>query len=710
MEILTAVEVGKKLNIPISLLYYLMNTGKISLPDKKSSCTIWTTQLVSKLQNLIEQKYLPKEQKSNLDYKTTAINNRRYLGNKYRLLPFIEKVISNNCDGINSVADIFAGTGVVSFLFKDRNIITNDIMYSNYICHLAWFGSERILKEKIINIIKNYNNLEIKKDNYMSKNFVNTYFSLEVCRKIGYIREDIEKLYKNGELNSRERAILITSLLYAMDRIANTCGHYDAYRKNGDLNKKLELFVPAVSNNLNNNKCFNMDANVLVKNIEADLIYIDPPYNSRQYCDLYHLVENIARWNKPKINGVAKKMKRDNLKSDYCTQKAPKVFEDLISNINAKYILLSYNNMANKGNARSNAKISDSDIIKVLTKKGKVKTFSQKYKSFTTGKSDINENEERLFLCICETPEYGKPLIQSPLNYMGGKFQLLSQILPYFPKEVEAFVDLFCGGANVGINVSYGKVILNDNKHYIPYLFRTFKNLDKDILFNIIYKIIDKYELSLSSKYGYEKYDSNSTDGLSVYNKDKFLKMKRDFNNYKSKDYYYYVLLYVLIVYSFNNQIRFNSKEEFNLPVGKRDFNAQMVNKLNFFVDRLKDNRFVFTNYDFRKFDVSSLTKNSFVYCDPPYLITCASYNEQDGWTEKEEKELLKFLDFIDAKGVKFALSNVLRNKGKENSILIGWINKRTYRVIRLNKSYANSNYHTKDKTGNSEEVLIVNY
>jgi adenine-specific DNA-methyltransferase len=688
-----------------------MNTGQLNFPDKKSNHAIWTPQLVSKLKNIIEQKNLPKEQEPVLPYKTTDINNRRYLGNKYKLLPFIQKVINDNCNSIDSVADIFAGTGAVSTLFKDRQIITNDMMYSNFICHLAWFSSENIEQEKIIEFIKRYNNLKVKKDNYMSKNFANTYFSLDVCRKIGHIREDIEKSYKKNKLNSRERAVLITSLLYAMDKIANTCGHYDAYMQNGDLSKELELSVPKVSNNLNDdNKCFNTDANDLVKDIKADLVYIDPPYNSRQYCDLYHLVENVARWDKPKVDGVAKKMDRDNLKSDYCTQKAPKAFEDLISNIGAKYILMSYNNMANKGNSRSNAKISDVDIMRVLTKKGKVKTFSQKYKSFMAGKSDITENEERLFLCVCETPEDGKPLIQSPLNYTGGKYQLLPQILPYFPKKADTFVDLFCGGGDVGVNVNYNKVILNDSEDYITYLFSTFKNLDKEVLFDMIYEIIDKYGLSLSGKYGYEKYNANSANGLGAYNKDKFLKMRRDFNSYKSKDYYYYVLLYVLIVYSFNNQIRFNSKGEFNLPVGKRDFNAQMVKKLNSFVDRLKDNKFIFTNNDFKKFDISSLTKDSFVYCDPPYLITCASYNEKDGWTEKEEKGLLKFLDFVDAKGIKFALSNVLRSKGKENSILIEWVNQRTYKIINLNKSYANSNYHTKDKTGNSEEVLIVNY
>lgn len=203
-------------------------------------------------------------------------------------------------------------------------------------------------------------------------------------------------------LNSRERALLITSLLYGMDKISNTCGHYDAYRQGAVFDKHLELPVPQPDKNLNeNNVCCNMDTDELVTNIEADLVYINPPYNSRQYCDVYHLLENVARWDKPEVFGVARKMDRTSLKSDYCTQKATAAFEKLIDSIHAKYIILSYNSMAEKGNDRSNAKINDDDIMRILEKKGTVKVFVENYKAFSTGKSDIKENQERLFLCTC---------------------------------------------------------------------------------------------------------------------------------------------------------------------------------------------------------------------------------------------------------------------------------------------------------------------
>lgn len=334
--------------------------------------------------------------------KTTLINNRRYLGNKYRLLPFITQVVNDYCKDVNIVADLFAGTGAVSSAFQDRQIITNDILYSNYISNLAWFSPADYDEAKITHIIEEYNAHRVSADNYMSRNFADTFFSKEDCRKIGYIREDIESQYRRLALNDRERALLITSLLYAVDKIAKTCGHYDAYRKGVEYDQHLELAIPLASHDNNpNNQCFNQDINLLAPNVHADLVYLDPPYNSRQYCDAYHVLENVARWQQPKVYGVARKMDRANLKSAYCTKDATAAFEDLIANIHARYILLSYNNMENKGNDRSNAKLADEDIMRILAAKGQVQVFEENYKAFTTGKSDIQGNAERLFLCTC---------------------------------------------------------------------------------------------------------------------------------------------------------------------------------------------------------------------------------------------------------------------------------------------------------------------
>jgi len=707
----SATEMARRLDISRSYLYYLKNSGAVDIGNSDNGKIIWDDEAYKKLFEHIKNNRIPKtEEVIKCEYKTTKINNRRYLGNKYKLLPFITGVVNDECKNINTIADIFAGTGAVASAFIDKKIITNDIMYSNYICHVAWFSNEAYSEEKIIELITSYNSLSISEDNYMSINFANTYFDIEDCRKIGFIREDIEIRYKDGRINNRERALLLTSLLYAMDKIANTCGHYDAYRKGVEFDRHLELYVPEPEHNLNeNNMCFNLDTNELVSDIEADLVYIDPPYNSRQYCDAYHLLENIARWEKPEVFGVAKKMDRTALKSDYCTHKATKAFEKLISSIHAKYILLSYNNMAEKGNDRSNAKISDEDIMRILKQKGKVKVFSENYKAFTTGKSDIKENQERLFLCECFEDE--KEVVPSALNYTGGKYKLLPQILPYFPKDADKVVDLFCGGCNVGININCKRVRFNDSNEHLIGLLNTFKRLPKEQIFDFIFETIGKYNLSKVSEFGYEHYNCESTKGLGEYNKIGFNKLRSDFNSRAEKDDIYYLMLYVLIVYSFNNQIRFNQKGDFNLPVGKRDFNSKMQSKLENFLDRIKSGDYTFINSDFRMINLNDYSDKSFFYVDPPYLITCATYNEQEGWTESDESELLRYLEELDSRGIRFALSNVLESKGKKNTILSEWIKRhKKFKAIPLNYDYSNSNYHTKQRDSITKEVLVINY
>ncbi len=333
---------------------------------------------------------------------TFNIFSRRYLGNKTKLTPFILNVVKENCGSIKSVADIFAGTGSVANAFIDKTIIANDILQSNYISNYAWFSPQDFSANKLQVIIADFNAYDKIQSNYMSENFADTYFSKKVCSKIGFIREGIENKFNNAEINKKERAILITSLLYAMDKIATTCGHYDAFRKGAKQADNIQLLMPLISKSVSrDNLCFNKNANELVREISADLFYIDPPYNSRQYSDAYHLLENVATWQKPKVYGVAKKMDRGSIKSDYCGNKADRAFADLIENINAKYILFSYNNTAQKANNRSNAKISDDCIMETLSKKGKVMVFSQDYKAFSAGKSAIKDNAERLFLCKC---------------------------------------------------------------------------------------------------------------------------------------------------------------------------------------------------------------------------------------------------------------------------------------------------------------------
>lgn len=385
----------KKANISANIISRLRRNEYVSLETVENICAIFNCQA-----NDILNFYFTAGQTDSETFSVRAeIQNRRYLGNKFKLRDFIKGVVRKNCLEVETVADIFSGTGAVASAFAEKNIVTNDLLYSNYLCNMAWFGSENVRLNFLSSLIEEYNQHKNFEENYMTENFSDTYFSKIDCSKIGFIREDIEKKFLSGIVTERERAILIASLIYAMDKIANTCGHYDAWRRGIIFEKHLNLPVLNVPTKNKNNRCFNENANELVRHIKADLIYIDPPYNSRQYSDTYHLLENVARWEKPPVYGVALKPDRKNLKSDYCTLKAVDAFEDLIKNCKAKYILFSYNNMAQKGNERSNARIPDEDIFRILNAKGKVEVFSKKYKAFTAGKSNIRGNEERLFLC-----------------------------------------------------------------------------------------------------------------------------------------------------------------------------------------------------------------------------------------------------------------------------------------------------------------------
>ena len=300
-------------------------------------------------------------------------------------------------------------------------------------------------------------------------------------------------------------------------------------------------------------------------------------------------------------------------------------------------------------------------------------------------------------------------LVKSPLNYIGGKYKLLKQILPLFPDNIDTMVDLFCGGCNVGVNVNANRIIAIDKLDVLINLMKIFKELNTHHIINEIEDNIRKFNLSNTLEYGYEYYNTNSADGLAKVNKSNFLKLRNYINHMTNKESAEYnISLYTLIIFSFNNQIRFNSKGEFNIPVGKRDFNKKIRNNLIDFIERLQSIDITFVCENFINYDYSRLDKDDFVYADPPYLITCATYNEQNSWTETDEINLLNLLGSLNNKGIRFALSNVLESKGKSNDILKEWSKK--YNVHYLNYNYNNSNYQIKDKTNNSIEVLITNY
>jgi adenine-specific DNA-methyltransferase len=334
-----------------------------------------------------------------------SIQNRRYIGNKTALLPFIDKAIKKYYkyyDSQFSIADIFAGTGSVAnyYFVRNKEVLVNDTLKSNYYPYVTWISNLEYNESKISDFIKSFNAVRFEniEDNYFSQIYGGKYFSNDVAKKVGLIRDQIE-LSKN-DLSLREYAILITSLLYASDKNANTVGHYEHYLKNNKPHSEFTLSLPKITSSEVSSIISNEDANILVKKISPDIVYIDPPYNSRQYINFYHVLENLARWDKPtEFEGKSMKFKRDKLKSDYSKAKAPQVFKDLISHLKCKLIVMSYNNTYGALSSASNNKISEEFIIETLSTKGIIHIEESNYRYFNSGKTNFVNHKEKLYIC-----------------------------------------------------------------------------------------------------------------------------------------------------------------------------------------------------------------------------------------------------------------------------------------------------------------------
>lgn len=280
--------------------------------------------------------------------------------------------------------------------------------------------------------------------------------------------------------------------------------------------------------------------------------------------------------------------------------------------------------------------------------------------------------------------------VKSPFNYIGGKYKLLNQIIPLFPNEIITFYDVFGGGGSVSLNVTSKHVYYNDIVPYVGEVLGWLKDNTYEECIKQIENVISNYALSKTNREGFERLRNDYNDGL------------------KSCE-----MFYTLVCYSFNNQYRFNNNHEYNSSFGKRCFSETTKKKIEKCIERLNEIDIVFDNKDYLDIDFQDATEDDLVYFDAPYLITCGNYNDGKrgfkGWTQEDDIKLMKLCDDLNERGVKFALSNVLENKGKTNEILKEWSKK--YTVHHLNNTYGNCNYHAKDRSSNTtDEVLITNY
>lgn len=651
----------------------------------------------------------------------------RYIGSKQNLLLEIADIIEKNIQGKPSpktFLDLFGGTNSVGVFFKDQyTVFSNDLLFFSFVNAKAVIennGSLGFKKLKKIGIQSPIDYLQEHAQEYLSKNIIGyyernytptgdvMYLSVENGKRIDFIRDQIDLWRTNELLSDPEYYYLISVLIEAIPFVSNITGVYGAFLKHWDKRalKSLELKPLVIKDNQKPNKAHNQDANQLIKEISVDIAYIDTPYNSRQYASNYHLLENVARNNKPELRGKTKIFEWSNLKSDYASKiNAKKAMSELIQDIDATHIILSYNNEGIITEDELIALIQEHtipntiDVVRIPYRKYQSKITSKnldlyelliyaqkKPTMITPPKKAPQKQNVAVTSWSCETQKY----IKSPLNYIGGKYKLLKQIIPLFPSKIETFIDLFSGGANVGINVDAKKIIFNDMNKLINEMFRYFADRSPDLLVDQIKARIKEY-------------------GLSKDNQEAYITFRKQYNaNPNPLD------LYVLVSYSYNFQFRFNNALEFNNPFGRDRscFSQNMENNLRLFVNRLHQIDAQFSDQYFTDIDTTKLTSNDFVYLDPPYLITTGNYNDGNrgfkNWNETQEIELYNLLDRLTQQGVRFALSNVVTHKGKENKILQEYIARSKVHVHYLDFNYNNSSHNSKG-TG-SCEVLVTNY
>ena len=654
------------------------------------------------------------------------VQNVRYIGGKSQLLSDIEQVISENTYGNESVfCDIFSGTGSVARYFKPKyEMHSNDLLHFSYVMQKATVENnhkpqfESLSKIGICDPIKFLEESKIDSTKldvgafFITQNYSPSdkcdrmYVSNNNALRIDFIRNTIEQWKERNLIDELEYYYLLAALIEGVPYVSNITGTYGAYLKKWDKRalKEFEMSRLDVFDNGQRNKSYNMDANKLIRELDGDILYLDPPYNSRQYAPNYHLLETISKYDNPQIKGVTGMRPYETEKSAFCNKnEVLDVFEDLIDKAKFSNIILSYS---------TQGLMTSAQIEKVFKKHGIENSYKRYDIPYRKYKSKIVKEDgglqEYLFyvrktiarplrFSLAEPkqpyqiafPSVKKTkYLKSPLNYIGGKYKLLPQILPLFPKNISTFVDLFAGGCNVGINVEANQVICNDINSKIIDMYKAFQTLGIQDIINQIESSIDIFALSKENEEGFIRF--------------------RDYYNKTQNP----IDLYTLSCYSFNYQFRFNNNLQYNNPFGRNrsQFSENMRNNLLVFLEHIKKRNIVFTSQDFIEINLSDFTYEDMVYCDPPYLITTGSYNDGNrgfkDWKEKQETDLYNLLDELHRNDVRFALSNVLVHKGVRNEILFEW--SKRYVMTVLNFDYSNSSYNT--KKGDSVEVLVTNY
>ncbi len=336
---------------------------------------------------------------NSIEERRFSLESRRYIGCKTKLVDWIFSLINEQTHDVHSFCDIFAGTGVVAHraLQTYERVVVNDFLYSNNVMYRAFFAPTEWDEGKVQAIIDKFNAVRPSslRDNYFSMSFGGKYFDVATAKMVGYIRGQLQKM--KNELSDKEYAVLLASLIYSIDRRANTLGHFEAYIKREiPIQPPFELTMIDVQS-YEGVEINQEDANQLARTIDVDLTYLDPPYNSRQYSRFYHVYENLVQWKKPQLYGTALKPKEENM-SEYCRNAAFSAFTDLVSHIKSRYLVVSYNNTYHSKSTSSENKIKLEQLEEVLNKCGNTQVFNHEFKAFNSGKSEFDDHREYLFI------------------------------------------------------------------------------------------------------------------------------------------------------------------------------------------------------------------------------------------------------------------------------------------------------------------------
>ncbi|UQA76718.1 DNA adenine methylase [Sphingobacterium siyangense] len=613
----------------------------------------------------------------------------RFIGNKELIISDIKNLFEklDLLDKELTLFDAFCGTGAVSDSLKDSfNTVSNDMLKWCTIYTRGRVCANKCTFEKLAFdpiLFLNTNNNIIKGffyRNYSPAESERMYFTIENAGRIDYFREVIENWKIDNLITDDEYAYLLACLLESVSVVSNTAGVYGAFLKHWDSRalKPIEFKrVPAKDVQPKNTEFSNSRLEDIISDIECDILYLDPPYTQNQYGTQYHLLETLILNDNPSLSKITGSRPTTSMRSDWSKNyKSHILFDKILAKTKAKYVVFSYS---------KDGFMSKSFIEASMKRYGKPETFVCKklnYKKYTNFKSK-EDNEHFEYLFYIEKKLVDHINYESPLNYIGSKSKMASFIKTNMPQGFNKFIDAFGGGFNVGININTDHVLYNDLNHFVCGLVESFKITDTYQYILYLKKIIKKFELQAKNAESYNKLRD-------YYNS--FPIAKRDPK-----------LLYSLILYGFNQQIRFNGNHDFNNPVGMRWFNDKVLEKMISFSRVIKEKNVSFESKNYEEL-IGEIDNFTFTYLDPPYMLTNGSYNDGKrgflGWNSITENKLFNFVDCLSLQQKPFMISYVLEHKGDYNLPLDKWVTKRGYNVLNVDPILGN----------NRKEILITNY